>query len=389
MTSGILDQLLAQLDVFIITALPFLRPDAFYLFNTFIVLTIVFAGVWLAFGVPTHNVQFIIKKILLFGFFAFLVNNWLPLTDLVIQTFAKLGLKAAAGGGNAIAISQLFSPSSIVNMGTAIADQLFAHVDTLLEVALDDLPDLVITMFAAIIVIISFVIVALQLMIALIEFKLVTLAGFVLLPFALFGKTTFLAERVIGYVFSAGLKIFVLAVVVSFAVNVIPGWSVGPNVNIDQSVGLVAASLLMLGLSIAAPSAASALITGGPSLGVGSATAAATTAGSIGAAAGLATAGVAGAGAKAAGSAASSIEKARAAAKIDNLAPLPGSQALRRAGVAPGSSLSGSASGGSNPSSSNPGQNRRRMGTAGLALAGALPRGGDGGGGMSADLKGE
>jgi hypothetical protein len=40
--------------------------------------------------------------------------------------------------------------------------------------------------------------IAIQLFVTLIEFKLVTLAGFVLVPFGLFGRTAFLAERVLG-----------------------------------------------------------------------------------------------------------------------------------------------------------------------------------------------
>src|SRR5204863_630933 len=53
-----------------------------------------------------------------------------------------------------------------------------------------------------------------QLFITVIEFKLTVLAGFVLVPFALFGHTAFLAERVLGNVISAGIKLMVLAIVV-------------------------------------------------------------------------------------------------------------------------------------------------------------------------------
>ncbi len=49
-----------------------------------------------------------------------------------------------------------------------------------------------------------------QLFITLIEFKLTTLAGFVLIPFALWNKTSFLAEKVLGNVVSSGIKVLVL-----------------------------------------------------------------------------------------------------------------------------------------------------------------------------------
>src|SRR5258705_11275526 len=68
--------------------------------------------------------------------------------------------------------------------------------------------------FAWIVVLLAFFILAIQLFITLIEFKLTTLAGFVLIPFGLFGKTAFAAERVLGNVISSGVKVLVLAVIV-------------------------------------------------------------------------------------------------------------------------------------------------------------------------------
>jgi K+-transporting ATPase B subunit len=73
----------------------------------------------------------------------------------------------------------------------------------------------ILIMFVAwLIVIISFFVMAIQLFVSLIEFKLTTLAGFVLVPFGLFGRTAFLAERVLGNVVSSGIKILVLAVII-------------------------------------------------------------------------------------------------------------------------------------------------------------------------------
>src|SRR3546814_4001301 len=52
-------------------------------------------------------------------------------------------------------------------------------------------------LFAWALVILAFFILAIQLFVTLIEFKLTTLAGFVLIPFGLFGKTAFMAELVL------------------------------------------------------------------------------------------------------------------------------------------------------------------------------------------------
>src|SRR3546814_20824343 len=67
---------------------------------------------------------------------------------------------------------------------------------------------------AWVIILIAFFILSVQLFVTLIEFKLVTMDGFVLLPFALFNKTAFLAEKVLGNVVASGIKVLVLAVIV-------------------------------------------------------------------------------------------------------------------------------------------------------------------------------
>ena len=75
-------------------------------------------------------------------------------------------------------------------------------------------------MLAWLIVLLAFFVLAVQLFITIIEFKLTTLAGFVLVPFALFGKTAFLAERVLGNVITSGIKLMVLAIVVGIGSNI-------------------------------------------------------------------------------------------------------------------------------------------------------------------------
>jgi type IV secretion system protein TrbL len=71
-----------------------------------------------------------------------------------------------------------------------------------------------ILLIAWLFVIFAFFVLSVQLFITIVEFKLTTLAGFVLVPFALWNRTSFLAERVLGNVVSSGIKVMVLAVIV-------------------------------------------------------------------------------------------------------------------------------------------------------------------------------
>jgi hypothetical protein len=74
-------------------------------------------------------------------------------------------------------------------------------------------------------VLLAFFILAIQLFVTLIEFKLSTVAGFVLIPFGLFGKYAFMAERVLGNVISSGIKVMVLAVIVGIGSTLTAGFA--------------------------------------------------------------------------------------------------------------------------------------------------------------------
>jgi type IV secretion system protein TrbL len=82
-------------------------------------------------------------------------------------------------------------------------------------------------MFAWALVLLAFFILAIQLFVTLIEFKLTTLAGFVLIPFGLFGKSAFMAERVLGNVISSGIKVLVLAVIIGIGSTLFSEFTAG------------------------------------------------------------------------------------------------------------------------------------------------------------------
>ncbi len=120
----------------------------------------------------------------------------------------------------------------------------------------------------------AFFILAIQLFITLIEFKLTTLAGFVLIPFGLFGKTAFMAERVLGNVISSGIKVLVLAVIIGIGSTLFSQFTAGfggVTPTIDEAMAVVLAALSLLGLGIFGPGIANGIVSGGPQLGAGAA----------------------------------------------------------------------------------------------------------------------
>jgi type IV secretion system protein TrbL len=116
------------------------------------------------------------------------------------------------------------------------------------------------------------------------EFKLTTLAGFVLIPFGLFGKTAFAAERVLGNVISSGVKVMVLAVIVGIGSTLFSQFTVASSsaqIGIEDAMALVLAALALLGLGIFGPGIANGIASGGPQLGAGAAVGAGLAAGGV------------------------------------------------------------------------------------------------------------
>jgi type IV secretion system protein TrbL len=133
---------------------------------------------------------------------------------------------------------------------------------------------IVVLLLAWLIVLLAFFVLSVQLFIAIIEFKLTVLAGFVLVPFALFGQTAFLAERVLGNVISSGIKLMVLAIVVGIGSSLF-GTLIRPSgeITLAQAASTILAAIAVFGLAIFVPGLAAGLISGAPQLGAGAAVA--------------------------------------------------------------------------------------------------------------------
>jgi type IV secretion system protein TrbL len=178
-------------------------------------------------------------------------------------------------GGGTITAAQLLQPGKLAQVGIDAGKPILTSTSGLMGFTsfFDNFIQIAILLIAWLIVIISFFIMAIQLFVSLIEFKLTTLAGFVLVPFGLFGRTAFLAEKVLGNVVSSGVKILVLAVIVGIGSTIFGQFTTGLNnpPTISDALTLILAAMTLLGLSIFGPGIANGLIAGGPQLGAGAA----------------------------------------------------------------------------------------------------------------------
>jgi len=90
-------------------------------------------------------------------------------------------------------------------------------------------------------------------------------------PFALWNKTAFLAERVLGNVVSSGIKVLVLAVIVGIGTGIFGQFTAPPagGITVNSALALMLASLALFGLGLFGPGIATGLVSGAPQLGAG------------------------------------------------------------------------------------------------------------------------
>jgi type IV secretion system protein TrbL len=271
--SGVIDTFLGTFTRYIDSGFGLLGGEVAFIATTLIVIDVTLAALFWSWGADDDIIARLVKKTLFVGVFAYLISNWNNLAKIVFDSFSGLGLKAAGTGFTA---QDLLRPGKVAQTGLDAARPLLDAISPLMGwiAVFENLIQIVCLLFAWALVILAFFILAIQLFVTLIEFKLSTLAGFVLIPFGLFGKTAFMAERVLGNVISSGIKVLVLAVIVGIGSTLFSqftqGFS-GQTPSIDDAMAIVLAALSLVGLGIFGPGIASGLVSGGPQLGAGAA----------------------------------------------------------------------------------------------------------------------
>ena len=247
---GVIDRFLEVFTRYIDSGFGLLQGEVAWLASTLIVIDITLAALFWAWGADEDILARLVKKTLFVGAFAFIISNWNTLARIVFESFAGLGLQASGTGMSA---ADFLRPGRIAQTGLEAGRPILDSISGLMGFIsfFENFIQIAILLFAWAIVLLSFFILAIQLFISLIEFKLATLCGFVLVPFGLFNKTAFMAERVLGLVISSGVKVLVLAVIVGIGSTLFGEFTRGftGQPTIEDAMALVLAALAGLVLA--------------------------------------------------------------------------------------------------------------------------------------------
>ena len=274
---GIIDQFLATFSSYIDSGFGLLGPDVHYLTAVIIAIDITLAGLYWAMGPDTNIIANFVKKVLYVGVFALILNNFSFLAGVIFDSFGSLGLKASNSSMDA---DDLLRPGFIANTGFKAAHPLLDEIGALTGPVkfFTNIVTIAVLFLAWIITLFAFFFLSIQLFVTIIEFKLTTLAGFVLIPFALWNKTSFLAERVLGNVMASGIKLMVLAIIIGIGSTLFDRVTIGfvsGAVTLEDAGTVILASMAIFALGIFGPGIATGLVSGAPQLGAGAAVGAA------------------------------------------------------------------------------------------------------------------
>ncbi len=262
-----------------------LVPIATALFWTLVLIELVWSAIWWV--VDREDglgvIAALLRKVLAVGFFYALLLNGGTWIRAVIQGFSFAGTSASG-------ITDL-SPTGVFDQGLALANKILNSVEGL-GILEGFFPSLV-AAFTALVVVVSFAIIAAQLLVALVESFIVIGAGILFVGFSGSRWTKFFTERYLSYIASVGVKLFVLYLIMGVGMGIAARW-----MPILERGGfspipffyVMGGSLVFLFLTWHIPSVASAMMAGAVHLSIADVYYPAMLAGRVGAA-GLATAG--------------------------------------------------------------------------------------------------
>ncbi len=254
--NSFLDQFLAIAN----SGFGLIQGDVTYVLNALIAISITLAGAQWALAGEAPMAPFF-RKVLFVGLFAFLVNNWNYLATAIVQSGAQLGLQA---GGGAMTMAELHNPGRVGQIGTELFGRTLALSEGM-NIFTDALPMATIFL-AAVFVALGFFVLALQLFVSLIAFKLGSLAAFVALPWGVFNGTAWVAERPLGWVAGCAIRLFILALIASVSITFVNTLPATLTLDAGGALNVLLFGLTVLALAWFGPQLASEVVQGQPHL---------------------------------------------------------------------------------------------------------------------------
>ncbi|WP_029918156.1 type IV secretion system protein [Pelobacter seleniigenes] len=307
---GILTKIMADFAAAMSLGIGFLSGEARWLLGSMITMDVVLFFSFYALK-GSLDVEGPFKRLLKYGFFIYVISEFRYLTDVILSSFVKIGI---IGGGYKMTEAIISNPSKLVSVGFDVAEPIFNNLANFsgLSAVANAVP-IFFSLIAALIIIISFGVIGIQVLVTYVEFYVFAILAFVLIPFGVFKKTAFLGEKALGGVVSYGIKLAVLTLFASIAVPMASKWTLPPEPTMYDGFYAALGALGLAVLAWQAPNGISSMLGGSPVLSAGSVTGMAASTAMAGVGAGMGAKALAGGAVKGSSTALDMTRKAAAA----------------------------------------------------------------------------
>ncbi|MCF1485506.1 P-type conjugative transfer protein TrbL [Agrobacterium vitis] len=202
------------------------------------------AAVWLAINAASLDAWFaeLVRRIMFIGLFAFVLDRGPALAKAVVDSLFQIG----AGGGSA-------SPANIFDAGIRVASKMSEQAkfglweDNALAIA---------AVFAMIVVVVAFSLVAAIFVAVMVEMYVGLLAGMIMLGLGGSSYTKDFAVRYLVYAFSVGMKLMALVMIAKIGSDILIGLAEAPTATSDQfitTIGIAGISVVVFIIAMYVP----------------------------------------------------------------------------------------------------------------------------------------
>ena len=243
-----------------------LEPSAFWLlfqFGQWYLLMAIIAILMRATN-PADVLAGFMLSLLKFLFYQMLVVNWRVLCDGFAGAMMAIG---AMVGGGGLTANDILNAGHIMGLGWRTTAPILAHwqrISTLWDV-MGAPTDFVLFGLAVLASLVAFFVLAVQIILAVIEFKVISVLAEPLLAFGLFQPTQFIAEAVVKGTVAGAVRLGAMALIVGIIVPIIHVLGVNPDPRVPTywiALNTAAGSLLLMIAAWKAPSYAASLLGG-------------------------------------------------------------------------------------------------------------------------------
>ncbi|NKJ39588.1 P-type conjugative transfer protein TrbL [Rhizobium sp. SG570] len=192
------------------------------------------AAVWLAINAASLDNWFaeLVKRIMFIGLFAFILDRGPEFAKAVVDSLYQIG----AGGGSA-------SPANIFDAGIRVATKMSEQAKFGL---FEDNSLAIAAVFAMVVVVVSFSLVAAIFVAVMVEMYVGLLAGMIMLGLGGSSHTKDFAIKYLVYAFSVGMKLMALVMIAKIGSDILLGLAEAPTATSEQFI----TTLAIAGISV-------------------------------------------------------------------------------------------------------------------------------------------